>query len=52
MAYWCVFRDALIVSSMDMLTSILAGFVIFTTFGYMAHQTGNTVAGVAKAGME
>lgn len=30
-------RDALIVSSVNMFTSILAGFVIFSAIGYMGH---------------
>ncbi|XP_041377521.1 sodium- and chloride-dependent glycine transporter 2-like isoform X2 [Gigantopelta aegis] len=45
-----VYADALLISIMDLVTSIIAGFVIFTTFGGMAHKAGTTVAEVAKAG--
>ena len=43
-------RDALIISTMDLLTSILAGFVIFTTFGHMAYLAGTEIEDVAQGG--
>lgn len=44
------FRDALLISAMDLVTSVIAGFVVFTTFGGMATTIGTTVDKVAKAG--
>ena len=35
---------------MDLVTSVLAGFVIFTTFGYMANKAGSSVDDVTKSG--
>ncbi|KAH3821640.1 hypothetical protein DPMN_123405 [Dreissena polymorpha] len=35
---------------MDLITSIISGFVIFTTFGGMAKQIGVSVQDVAKGG--
>ena len=43
-------RDALFISLMDLITSVIAGFVVFTTFGGMAHTIGTTVDKVAKSG--
>lgn len=45
-----IFSDALFIASMDMITSIIAGFVIFTTFGGMAKKIGVSVQDVAKGG--
>ena len=45
------FRDALIVAIANCLTSIFAGFVIFSTIGFMAHQAGKSVGNVASAGI-
>ncbi|WAR15067.1 S6A14-like protein [Mya arenaria] len=44
------FDDALLISIMDVVTSIIAGFVIFTTFGGMAKKLGVEVKDVAKGG--
>ncbi|KAH3823019.1 sodium- and chloride-dependent neutral and basic amino acid transporter B(0+)-like [Dreissena polymorpha] len=44
------YGDALLISTMDLVTSIIAGFVIFTTFGGMAKQIGVDVKDVAKGG--
>ncbi|KAK0061117.1 sodium- and chloride-dependent neutral and basic amino acid transporter B(0+), partial [Biomphalaria pfeifferi] len=45
-----VYTDSLIISFTDMITSIIAGFVVFTTFGGMAKATGRKVSEVAKGG--
>lgn len=45
-----VYYDSLLISIMDLVTSIIAGFVVFTTFGGMAHKIGTTVEEVAKGG--
>ncbi|XP_070207457.1 sodium-dependent proline transporter-like isoform X2 [Littorina saxatilis] len=45
-----VYRDALIISTGDMLTSMLAGFVIFTTLSHMAKVTGSTIDEVTDSG--
>ena len=42
--------DSLLISIMDLVTSIIAGFVVFTTFGGMAKKIGSTVEDVAKGG--
>ena len=44
-------RDAMMIAVMDVVTSLIAGFVIFTTFGGMAKQLGVDVADVAKSGL-
>ncbi|KAL3861990.1 hypothetical protein ACJMK2_007996 [Sinanodonta woodiana] len=44
------YRDAVLISSCDLLTSIIAGFVIFTTFGGMAKVLGVDVQAAAKGG--
>ncbi|XP_070207459.1 sodium- and chloride-dependent glycine transporter 2-like isoform X2 [Littorina saxatilis] len=44
-----VYRDAVIISTLDMVTSILSGFVIFTTFGYMAKKSGKGILQVADS---
>uniref|UniRef100_A0A336LLZ3 Transporter n=1 Tax=Culicoides sonorensis TaxID=179676 RepID=A0A336LLZ3_CULSO len=43
------YRDALITSSINCLTSFLAGFVIFSVLGYMAHVQKTTID---KVGLE
>ncbi|OCU01692.1 sodium-dependent serotonin transporter [Xenopus laevis] len=42
------YRDALITSTVNCLTSFLSGFVIFTVLGYMAEMRGVEVEDVAK----
>ena len=43
-------RDAAIISIADMLTSLLAGFVIFGILGNLAHELDTTVDQVIKGG--
>ncbi|BFZ23381.1 hypothetical protein BsWGS_26420 [Bradybaena similaris] len=45
-----VYYDSLLVSSMDLVTSLIAGFVVFTTFGGMAKVINKKVSEVAEAG--
>ncbi|VDI69199.1 Hypothetical predicted protein [Mytilus galloprovincialis] len=45
-----VYGDALLIAVMDLVTSIIAGFVIFTTFGALAKKTGLEVSEVARGG--
>ncbi|KAK3092741.1 hypothetical protein FSP39_006776, partial [Pinctada imbricata] len=45
-----VYSDALLISMMDIFTSLLAGFVIFTTFGGMAKELGVGIEDVARSG--
>ncbi|KAL3861997.1 hypothetical protein ACJMK2_008003 [Sinanodonta woodiana] len=45
-----VYGDSMLISIMDVFTSVLAGFVIFTTFGGMAKAIGVSVEDVAKGG--
>ena len=50
-AYLYLFhRDAAIISIADMLTSLLAGFVIFGILGNLAHELDTTVDQVIKGG--
>jgi solute carrier family 6 GABA transporter-like protein 6/8/11/12/13 len=44
------FRDALFFALINSGTSFIAGFVIFTTLGFMAGQQGTTVGEVAESG--
>ena len=48
--YLAIFRDALIVSLGNCLTSFFAGFVIFGIIGFMAHELGVKVEDVAAQG--
>ena len=44
-------RDALVVATGDMLTSIFSGFVIFVIIGYMAAELGVPVNQVVAQGL-
>ena len=44
------YRDALIISIADTLTSLLAGFVIFSILGNLAHELGVPVSDVVDSG--
>ena len=43
-------RDSLLIAVMNSVTSILAGFAIFSIVGYMAHETGQDVDSVVSQG--
>ena len=43
-------RDAILFAIVNSLTSILAGFVIFSILGYMAVRQGVSVKDVAESG--
>lgn len=43
-------RDALLTSFINCATSFVAGFVIFSVLGYMAHASGRTIQDVATEG--
>lgn len=45
------YRDALITSSINCFTSLLAGFVVFSGIGYMAVKLNKDVENVAQEGM-
>ncbi|XP_059144575.1 sodium- and chloride-dependent neutral and basic amino acid transporter B(0+)-like [Physella acuta] len=45
-----VYYDSLIISMMDLITSVIAGFVVFTTYGGMAKIVGKKVSEVASGG--
>ncbi|KAK6965239.1 sodium- and chloride-dependent neutral and basic amino acid transporter B(0+) [Biomphalaria glabrata] len=45
-----VYYDSLLISVMDLITSVIAGFVVFTTFGGMARSVGKSVKDVADGG--
>ncbi|KAJ1527615.1 hypothetical protein ONE63_007578 [Megalurothrips usitatus] len=45
-----IHRDALIVTSMDTMTSLLAGCTIFGILGNLAHESGESVSTVVKGG--
>ena len=44
------YKDALLTSFINCLTSILSGFVVFTTLGHMAKVQGKTVENVIQHG--
>lgn len=45
-----VYKDALLTSFINSATSFIAGFVIFSVLGYMAHSTGRPIQEVATEG--
>ncbi|XP_028179292.1 sodium-dependent dopamine transporter [Ostrinia furnacalis] len=45
-----VYKDAILTSVINSATSFIAGFVIFSVLGYMAHATGRDVQDVATEG--
>lgn len=48
--YFFPHRDTLTIAIINSLTSILAGFVIFSAFGYMSHLQGIPVSDLAVDG--
>ncbi len=46
----CVFRDALVVPILMGLTSVFAGFVVFSVVGFMATVVGRPIAEVVEKG--
>ncbi|CAG2105030.1 unnamed protein product, partial [Medioppia subpectinata] len=44
------YRDAIFTSSINCLTSFIAGFVIFSVLGYMAHKMDKDISDVASGG--
>ena len=49
---WChnTYRDCLVLACVNSGTSLLAGFVIFSVLGFMAHEQGVGVGEVAESG--
>ncbi|XP_015595670.1 sodium-dependent dopamine transporter isoform X2 [Cephus cinctus] len=45
-----VYKDALLTSVINSVTSFVAGFVIFSVLGYMAHASGKSIQDVATEG--
>uniref|UniRef100_A0A8W7P4X4 Transporter n=1 Tax=Anopheles coluzzii TaxID=1518534 RepID=A0A8W7P4X4_ANOCL len=45
-----VYKDALLTSLINSATSFIAGFVIFSVLGYMAHASGQSIQDVATEG--
>ncbi|KAI8128691.1 Sodium-dependent dopamine transporter [Lucilia cuprina] len=45
-----VYKDALLTSCINSATSFVAGFVIFSVLGYMAHKSGQNIEDVATEG--
>ncbi|XP_071846711.1 sodium- and chloride-dependent glycine transporter 1-like isoform X2 [Apostichopus japonicus] len=43
-------RDCMILVSLGALTSVMAGFVVFSVLGFMAHDTGLAIEDVVRAG--
>ncbi|XP_049860179.1 sodium- and chloride-dependent GABA transporter 1-like [Schistocerca gregaria] len=43
-------RDAIVVSATNALTGVLAGFVVFSVLGFMAHEMGEPVSEVVASG--
>lgn len=45
-----IYRDAILTSTINMLTSILSGFVVFSTLGHMAYVQGKSIHEVVEPG--
>lgn len=45
-----LFRDVLTIAAVDAVTCILAGFAIFATLGFLAHNQGKEVEDVISQG--
>lgn len=45
-----IFRDAMLTATINCLTSLLAGFVVFAVLGYMAHIRQSTIEELALQG--
>ncbi|GBM53992.1 Sodium- and chloride-dependent glycine transporter 2 [Araneus ventricosus] len=45
-----LYRDAILISTIDFITSIMAGVVIFTVLGHMSTEMGLDISKVAKGG--
>lgn len=43
-------RDAIVVSLSNCLTSVFAGFIIFSYMGYLSHVTGQPINQVVQQG--
>lgn len=50
LSYNFSFRDAILTSVINSATSFIAGFVIFSVLGYMAHAAGCSIKEVATEG--
>ena len=46
------YSDAIVVCLTNCLTSVFAGFAIFSILGHMAHISGQEVSQVVKSGMD
>lgn len=45
-----IYADALIISLMDLVTSVIAGFVIFTILGHLSYKTQIDISDIAQKG--
>ena len=46
-----IFRDAILVCLMDLMTGFAGGFVIFSVIGHVAHQTGLDIKNFSQSGI-